>query len=117
KKCLGKVDEAGREGRTVLFVSHNMGVISQLCSICVWLDKGKIKDLGQTGSVVNSYMLNGISDLSGEVTFPDDSGKPAQLKKITMLDREGHIAQKFDCDNPVNIKFEIQVRRKLPGLY
>jgi len=117
KKCLGKMDEAGREGRTILFVSHNMGVISQLCSTCVWLDKGEIRDIGQTGSVVNSYMLNGISDLSGEMTFPDDSGKIVQLKKITMLDREGNRAQKFDCDNPINIKFDIQVRRQLPGLY
>ena len=117
KKCLGKMDEAGREGRTILFVSHNMGVISQLCPTCLWLDKGKIRDIGQTGSVVNSYMLNGISDLTGEATFPDDSGKPAQLKKITMLDREGKVAHKFDCDNPIAIKFEIQVRRQLPGLY
>lgn len=117
KKCLGKMDEAGREGRTILFVSHNMGIISQLCSTCVWLDKGEIRDIGQTGSVVNSYMLNGISDLSGEMTFPDDSGKVVQLKKITMLDREGNIAQKFDCDNPIDIKFDIQVRRQLPGLY
>ncbi len=117
KKCLGKMDEAGRQGRTILFVSHNMGVISQMCSTCVWLDKGEIRDIGQTGSVVNSYMLNGISELSGEMTFPDDSGKIVQLKKITMLDREGNIAQKFDCDNPINIKFDIQVRRQLPGLY
>lgn len=117
KKCLGKMDEAGKEGRTILFVSHNMGVISQLCSTCVWLDKGEIRDIGQTGSVVNSYMLSGISDLSGEVTFPDDSRKPAQLKKMTMLDREGNMTQKFDCDNPINIRFDIQVRRQLPGLY
>jgi len=117
KKCLGKMDEAGREGRTVLFVSHNMGVISQLCSTCVWLDKGEIRDIGQTGSVVNSYMLNGISDLSGERSFPDDSGKIVQLKKIAMLDREGNIAHKFDCDNPITIKFDIQVRKQLPGLY
>jgi len=117
KKCLGKMDEAGREGRTILFVSHNMGIISQLCSTCVWLDKGRIRDIGQTGSVVNSYMLNGISELSGEMTFPDDTGKIVQLKKIALLDREGNIAQKFDCDNPINIKFEIQVRRQLPGLY
>jgi len=117
KKCLGKMDEARREGRTILFVSHNMGVISQLCSTCVWLDKGEIRDIGQTGSVVNSYMLSGISDLSGEMTFPDDSGKIVQLKKISMLDREGNSAQKFDCDNPINIKFDIQVRRQLPGLY
>src|SRR5712664_4095427 len=64
KKCLGKMSDVATQGRTILFVSHNMGVISQLCSTCVWLDKGEIRDIGQTGSVVNSYMLNGISELS-----------------------------------------------------
>lgn len=117
KKCLGKMEEAGKGGRTILLVSHNMGVISQLCSTCVWLDKGKIRDLGQTGSVVNAYMLDGISELGGEMTFPDDPEKIAQLKKIALLDRGGNIAQKFDCDDPVNIKFDIEVRRQLPGLY
>ena len=117
KKCLGKMEEAGKDGRTILFVSHNMGLISQLCSTCVWLDKGEIRDVGQTGSVINTYMLNGISELTGEMAFPDDSGKMVQLKKISLLDREGNVAQKFDCDNPINIKFDIQVRKQLPGLY
>jgi lipopolysaccharide transport system ATP-binding protein len=111
KKCLGKMDEAGREGRTILFVSHNMGVISQLCSTCVWLDKGEIRDIGQTESVVNTYMLNGISELSGEITFVDDPGKMAQLRKMSLLDQEGNVAQKFDCNSPINIRFEIQVVR------
>ena len=117
KKCLGKMEEVGKDGRTILFVSHNMGVISQLCSTCVWLDKGEIRDIGQTVAVVNSYMLNGVSGLSSEMIFPDDSKKIVQLKKISLLDGEGNIAQKFDCDNPINIKFDIQVRKQLPGLY
>jgi lipopolysaccharide transport system ATP-binding protein len=117
KKCLGKMEDVGKEGRTVLFVSHNMGVISQLCSTCVWLDKGEVRDIGQTGSVVNAYMHNGVSELSSEITFADDTGKVAQLKKISLLDREGNVAQKFDCDNPVNIRLNIEVRKQLPGLY
>jgi lipopolysaccharide transport system ATP-binding protein len=117
KKCLGKMDEAGREGRTVLFVSHNMGVISQLCSTCLWLDKGEVRDIGQTGSVVNAYMLSGISDLSGEKTFADDMGKAAQLRKISLMDKEGNIAQKFDCDHPITVKLDIQVHKQVAGLY
>lgn len=117
KKCLGKMDEAGKEGRSILFVSHNMGVIAQLCSTCVWLDKGKIKDIGQTGSVVNAYMLNGKSELCGEMMFPADPKKIVQLKKISLLDQVGNVAQKFDCDSPINIKLDIQVSKQLPGLY
>lgn len=117
KKCLGKMEDVGKEGRTVLFVSHNMGVISQLCATCVWLDKGSVREIGETGSVVNAYMLNGVSSLSGEMTFPDDPKKPAQLKKISMRDGEGNVAQKFDCDSPITIKLDIEVRKTLPGLY
>lgn len=117
KKCLGKMDEAGREGRTILFVSHNMGVISQLCATCVWLDKGEIKVAGQTGDVVNKYMLNGTAELSGEAIFPDDLAKVAQLKKISLLDQNGNVTQKFDCDSSISIKLDVQVRKQLPGLY
>jgi lipopolysaccharide transport system ATP-binding protein len=117
KKCLGKMEEVGKQGRTVLFVSHNMGVISQLCSTCVWLDQGKIKDIGQTATVVNAYMLNGVSDLSAQQVFPDDPKKDTQLKKVTMLDSDGNVTQKFDCDKPVLIRLDIMVRKSLPGLY
>ncbi len=117
KKCLGKMEEAGSEGRTILFVSHNMGVISQLCSTCIWLDQGKIKDNGQTASVVNAYMLNGVTELTGEITFQDDCEKAAQLKKISLLDPKGDVAQKFDCDHPITVKLDIQVRKQVRGLY
>ncbi len=117
KKCLGKMDEAGREGRTILFVSHNMAVISQLCSTCIWLDQGKVKDFGKTDAIVNSYMLNGISRVSGEKTFSDDQGKAAQLKSVSLLDGKGNATQQFDCDNAITIKLDILVRKQLPGLY
>jgi len=117
KKCLGKMDEAGKEGRTILFVSHNMGVISQLCSSCVWLDEGEIKNIGPTQSVIGEYLLGGISELSGEITFPDDVEKPAQFHKISLLNNDGVAAQKFDCDHNITIELEILVRKKVPGLY
>ena len=117
KKCLGKMEEAGKDGRTILFVSHNMGVISQLCSTCVWLDKGEIREIGQTSTVVNAYMHNGASELSGERVFLDDPKKIVQLKKISLMDQEGNMTQKFDCDSPINIKLDIEVRKQLPGMY
>jgi homopolymeric O-antigen transport system ATP-binding protein len=117
KKCLGKMKEAGSEGRTILFVSHNMGVISQLCSTCIWLDQGEIKDIGQTASVITKYMVNGVSELRGEITFKDDTEKAAQLKKISLLNPKGNIALKFDCDHPITLKLDIQIRKQVRGLY
>ncbi len=57
KKCLGKMDEVSRrEGRTVLFVSHNMGVVTSLCPAAMWLDGGSIREFGMAREVINGYL-------------------------------------------------------------
>lgn len=56
KKCLGKMgDVAHNEGRTVLFVSHNMVAVKKLCSECLWFDKGNLREKGETDAVIDSY--------------------------------------------------------------
>lgn len=60
KKCLGKMEEVGKEGRTVLFVSHNMGTISVLCDKCILMEKGRVKLYGNTSEVISAY--NSIED-------------------------------------------------------
>ena len=60
KKCLGKMEDVSRgEGRTVLFVSHNMGTINQLCNKAILLKSGKTTDIGQTADIVRKYMKSG----------------------------------------------------------
>jgi hypothetical protein len=60
QKCLGKMDEVSRrEGRTVLFVSHNMGIISKLCPATIWLDRGAIRRHGSTAAVIREYLSQG----------------------------------------------------------
>ncbi len=59
KKCLGKMDEiTTAQGRTVVFVSHNMSAIQNLCSRCVLLDHGKVKAIGETKKVIDIYLKN-----------------------------------------------------------
>jgi len=55
KKCLGKIQEVSKGGRTVLFVSHSMPMISSLCSQCILLNSGTIKVMGRTGDVIAAY--------------------------------------------------------------
>ena len=63
KKCLGKMDEVSRrEGRTVLFVSHNMGIVTSLCPTAIWLDRGAICKRGPVREVVEEYMLRQTAD-------------------------------------------------------
>jgi lipopolysaccharide transport system ATP-binding protein len=57
KKCLGKMDDVSRrEGRTVLLVSHNMGVVSKLCGPAVWLDQGSVLDYGPAAELITKYL-------------------------------------------------------------
>ncbi len=56
KKCLGKMSEVAHAGRTVLFVSHNMGAVSKLCTQTVLLEKGQVKDYGMTEDIVGRFL-------------------------------------------------------------
>lgn len=58
QKCLGKMSEVSKQGRTVIFVSHNMGAIKNLCSRCLFLDQGKLTLDGKTSSVISRYLEN-----------------------------------------------------------
>lgn len=65
KKCLGKMGEVARQGRTVLFVSHNMAAIRALCTRCVLLCEGKIAKSGEVSSVVSEYLQDALAKKSG----------------------------------------------------
>jgi lipopolysaccharide transport system ATP-binding protein len=56
KKCLGKMNDVAKQGRTVLFVSHNMGIIDTLCNNAYWMEKGTVKKHGNAHSVVQQYL-------------------------------------------------------------
>lgn len=67
KKCLGKMEASSqRDGRTILFVSHNMQAIEHLCSRAVWLEKGKLMRDGDARSVVHAYLASTQQDLDGK---------------------------------------------------
>lgn len=59
KKCLGKMESAGSEGRTVLFVSHNMAALKSLCEKAIWLNAGRVVENGPAEYVVSNYLQNG----------------------------------------------------------
>lgn len=73
KKCLGKMDDvAKKQGRTVLFVSHNMVAIRQLCTKCLYLKNGMLHDFGDTETIITKYISEGESQQKEFV----DKGKP-----------------------------------------
>lgn len=67
KKCLGKMESSSHsDGRTILFVSHNMQAIEHLCSRAIWLEKGKLMKDGEAKSVIRSYLAGTRQDLGGK---------------------------------------------------
>ncbi|MGL4649338.1 MAG: ABC transporter ATP-binding protein, partial [Caldilineaceae bacterium] len=66
KKCLGKMSEVAKGGRTVLFVSHNMSAVKSLCANAVLLSRGRLMDYGPSDAVVQRYLEEGI-DLGGDI--------------------------------------------------
>ncbi len=69
QKCLGKVGDIAKQGRTVLFVSHNMGAVMQLCEYAIWLDGGRLAQSGQSADIVRAY-LSAHTRLHGEWENP-----------------------------------------------
>jgi lipopolysaccharide transport system ATP-binding protein len=93
KKCMGKMDDVARHGRTVLFVSHNMGAISHLCDRAIVLDRGEIVFAGTASAAVNAYnhaMASAGSGASAHVVYaaPDDESDFA-VTRIEALDATG----------------------------
>jgi lipopolysaccharide transport system ATP-binding protein len=64
KKCLGKMGEVSRAGRTVFFVSHNMTAVQSLCDRVLWLSDGRLRDDGAAARVVSSYLQSIASKIT-----------------------------------------------------
>jgi lipopolysaccharide transport system ATP-binding protein len=58
RKCLGKISDVARSGRTVLFVSHNMAAVQRLCTSAMWLERGRIADAGNPRTVASAYLTD-----------------------------------------------------------
>jgi len=109
KKCLGKMRDVGRQGRTVLLVSHNMGAVLNLCERVILITNGQVQYEGQTYEGVNSYHQLGYAMCEGEV---DLSFHPARrpealplLKTIRLLDGSGTPKGRFMAGEKMMIEF------------
>jgi lipopolysaccharide transport system ATP-binding protein len=79
KKCLAKMSEVAHEGRTVLFVSHNMTAIQSLCQRAIWLKGGKVEDDGEPKPVVTKYLKTSVS-VTSERVWDDLASAPGNEK-------------------------------------
>jgi lipopolysaccharide transport system ATP-binding protein len=119
KKCLGKMEDVTGEGRTILFVSHNMSAVKNLCSKAIFLKNGEVKQIDITEKVIELY-LNATSgtDSTGLVSqaincLPKDP--VFQLYDFRVLQRGINTTQVTNID-PILLEFMYKVKKKTKGL-
>ena len=119
KKCLGKMDDvAKREGRTVLFVSHNMVAVNALCQSAVWLEKGRQKMIGSASEIVARYLTAGVSS-GAERVWPLESKQPDakfHLRSVRIVDDGKTAAAAIDIEHSFVIEIKYQIFTPLPEL-
>jgi lipopolysaccharide transport system ATP-binding protein len=115
KKCLGKMEDVAKEGRTVLFVSHNMGAIVQLCGKALWIESGRLRLTGSPPDVVAPYLSSGIvtcSTWTHSFSWPSDqsvqiesvqihSGNDNHPSAVVRFDRRFQIGIGYQIVNPI----------------
>lgn len=110
RKCLGKMGDVAKEGRTVLFVSHNMSVISRLCPRTILLAGGKVVTDGPTTHVIAEY-LRRESEAGGQRLWDDRSAAPGndrvRLRAVRVIS-QGRVAPQVDIDKPTSIEVDFQ---------
>jgi lipopolysaccharide transport system ATP-binding protein len=111
KKCLGKMDQVSKgEGKTVLFVSHNMSMISSLCDTGILLENGSLRSSGSVEDVINNY-LNSDQIGNGEVFFKErkPGDKKAVLHSARIAGIDGSPTVNVQIDKPFYIEMDYEL--------
>jgi ABC-type polysaccharide/polyol phosphate transport system ATPase subunit len=115
RKCLGKMSEFAREGRTVVFVSHDLGAIAQMCQRAIWLDEGQIRHDGAAGRCIEMY-LEARSQQTSQVEFPVDPEKEVQLLAVGLADESGVPIDAPARDKPFAVRMRLRVAEPVGGI-
>ncbi len=115
RRCLGKMDEVERSGRTVLFVSHNMDAMARLCTTTMWLDKGRVRGVGPTADVIEDYMRSTTAE-STAVTLEVDPAVAAQVVGVALVDEDGLSQSVLTTRASSWIRVDVAVNEAVPGL-
>lgn len=120
KKAIGKMQDVSKgEGRTVLFVSHNMASVRQLCHTGILLENGSIAMMGKMSDVIDTYVSQSSTDkeLIGAVWNKNKlEDKPIQLIHAEVQNANGDPKTSFSCDEDFYVELTYKVDEKIPGM-
>ena len=122
KKCLGKMGDASKEGRTVLFVSHNMSAMQRLCSRGILLNSGKIEVDGEISEVVGRYLSFDKSNVGSSVVdlsafeSGEKSSSEISFLKFKMYNSNRELTNVFNYGEPIEFELVLKVDEDCKGL-
>lgn len=118
KKCLGKMNEISEQGRTILFISHNMDAVLNLCSRGIFLENGRIKSMGGIRDTINDY-LKVNTGLEGAVSFSDEPQKhydELKFRSIKILNNEMVATPIVDMNNKFIVEIEYELIKQIKSV-
>jgi len=116
KKCLGKMEDVSKnEGRTILFVSHNMGVIAQLCRSAVVMQKGQVSFAGTVSQAVERYIQQNNNDALEYVASESSAKKNIFIRNASVVNRKGESVENILVEENVYIKLRVGINQYNPA--
>jgi lipopolysaccharide transport system ATP-binding protein len=111
KKCMGKMSEVAREGRTVLLVSHNMGAIANLCTKVLWVNCGEVKLIDDPKATISAYLKSVEIDKSNPDHWQRSGKGEARIVDAQLLDLQQNVCSSFLMGDTLVVKFTIESLR------
>jgi len=112
KKCLGKMNDIAREGRTVLFVSHNMGSVIELCDRAIMLENGKITKEGDPATIVSAYLQN-EEIKANPIVLNAKLEAPFSITKVGVKGSKDSYLNCYDLKDDIFIEVNLKVNQPL----
>jgi lipopolysaccharide transport system ATP-binding protein len=118
KKCLGKMRDVRSEGRTVLFVSHNMTAVNNLCARSILLQRGKIIADGPSSEVTRTYLRSSEATTQScwQFAAPADGSKCAFVRAVSIADPDGEKRESYELTQDAVIEMRYHLREPIRGL-
>ncbi|HMJ08253.1 MAG TPA: hypothetical protein VK468_04565, partial [Pyrinomonadaceae bacterium] len=114
RKCLGKMDEVSRAGRTVLFVSHNLGSLGQICNKGLLLDKGKMIACGGITETIAQYLSFTETERQFVLNAPDER-RDLEFTEAFVTNKNGAIRSELPQDEDFYFEFKVRIKRRRRG--
>jgi len=116
RRCIGRMEDLQRSGRTVVFVSHDLGAIGRLCERTLWLDQGRIAFDGPTPDTLRRY-FDAVGRIdAGRAELEGDPHLPVALKCVWITAGDGAPLTEPARHDTVVLRLRVQVRERIPGL-